>query len=131
MEFVIDCADPWALVEFWEQALGYVRHPEADGNPYVGLLPPAGQTDPVVVLQRVPESKSVKNRAHLDLYTSQPETLIRRLVEFGGMRIGGPQVHEGQWFQVMSDPEGNELCVLQEWVAELLGDEADAPDQPR
>jgi predicted enzyme related to lactoylglutathione lyase len=119
-EFVIDCADPWALVEFWETALSYSRHPEANGNPYLAVVPPAGEPGPVVILQRVPEPKVVKNRAHLDLYVSDPESLIERLVECGGTRSGAPQEYEGQWFQVMLDPEGNEFCVLQEWVPELL-----------
>lgn len=119
-EFVIDCRDPWALVSFWETALTYTRHPEATGEPYLGLLPPEDEPGPVVVLQRVPESKVVKNRAHLDLYVNDPETLIEHLLTAGGSRFGEPQTHEGQWFQVMRDPEGNEFCILEEWVPELL-----------
>ena len=119
-EFVVDCADPWAVVEFWEHALSYRRHPEADGNPYLGLMPPDDEPGPVVVLQRVPEPKMVKNRAHLDLYVAQPQPLIQRLLDVGGTTLGEPQVHAGQWFQVMRDPEGNELCVLQEWLPEFL-----------
>ena len=70
------------------------------------------------MLQRVPEPKTGKNRAHLDLYVADPESLIERLVSSGGTRAGDPQVHAGQWFQVMHDPEGNEFCVLQEWLEE-------------
>ena len=119
-EFVIDCSDPWALVSFWETALAYTRHPEATGEPYLGLLPPDDEPGPVVVLQRVPEPKVVKNRAHLDLYVKDPESLIGRLITTGGRRLGDPQTYEGQWFQVMQDPEGNEFCILKEWVPELL-----------
>ena len=118
LEFVIDCEDPWALVGFWEAALSYDRHPEADGNPYLGLLPPDDEPGPVLVLQRVPEPKAGKNRAHLDLYVADPNSLIEHLVSCGGRRVGDPQVHAGQWFQVMHDPEGNEFCVLQEWLEE-------------
>jgi len=118
-EFVIDCRDPWALVSFWETALTYTRHPEATGEPYLGMLPPENEPGPVVVLQRVPESKVVKNRAHLDLYVNDPESLIERLLSAGGSRLGDPQTYEGQWFQVMQDPEGNEFCILREWVTEL------------
>ena len=119
-EFVIDCSDPWALVSFWETALTYTRHPEATGDPYLGLLPPDDEPGPIVVLQRVPEPKVVKNRAHLDLYVKDPESLIERLITTGGRRLGDPQTYEGQWFQVMQDPEGNEFCILKEWVPELL-----------
>jgi hypothetical protein len=104
------------LVEFWELVLSYHRHLEADGDPYLGLLPPDGDHGPVVVLQRVPEPKAGKNRAHLDLYTTEPNELVQRLVDAGGRRLGAPQVHAGQWFQVMGDPEGNEFCVLEEWL---------------
>ena len=31
-----------------------------------------------------------------------------------------PQIYEGQWFQVMQDPEGHEFCIAKEWVPELL-----------
>lgn len=112
----MDCADPWALVEFWETALGYRRHPEADGVVYLGLVPPEGEHGPAVVLQRVREPRTGKNRAHLDLYLVDAPALIDRLVGIGGTRIGEPQVYEGQWFQVMHDPESNEFCVLEEWV---------------
>jgi hypothetical protein len=121
-EFVMDCLDPWALVEFWEAALGYTRHPESDGSPYLALMPPSDEPGPVVVLQRVSEKKAVKNRAHLDLYVPEPAPLIEALIGRGATRHGEPQVHEGQWFQVLCDPEGNEFCVLQEWVPELLDD---------
>ena len=119
-EFVIDCLDPWSLVTFWETALTYTRHPEATGEPYLGLLPPEDEPGPVVVLQRVPEAKVVKNRSHLDLYVNDPEGMVERLLAAGGSRLGDPQVYEGQWFQIMQDPEGNEFCVAREWVPELL-----------
>ena len=119
IEFVIDCRDPGALVSFWETALAYTRHPEATEQPYQGLLPPDDELGPVVVLQKVPESKVVKNRAHLDLYVTDPGSLIEHLLRIGGSRLGEPQTYEGQWFQVMQDPEGNELCILKERGPEL------------
>jgi len=77
---------------------------------------------PRVFFQRVPESKAVKNRVHLDLYVSagpgatpedrkadiEPEA--ERLVALGAERVEGRQ-ERNEYFVVMRDPEGNEFCV--------------------
>jgi Glyoxalase-like domain len=61
---VLDCADPEGLAEFWAPALGYVRLGTAGS--YVLLLPD-GKPGPKLLLQQVPEAKTVKNRMHLDI----------------------------------------------------------------
>ncbi|MGH9102229.1 MAG: VOC family protein [Acidimicrobiales bacterium] len=127
LEIGIDCADPHALAPFWLAALGYERA-DGDGDPYLDLVPPAGSNLPVVYLQRVPEGKTVKNRMHPDLWTAEPQELVARLEALGASKIGRPFGREGQlgwpdappgsseswWWQVMADPEGNELCVCRE-----------------
>lgn len=61
-----DCADPYALAEFWAGALGAVIAPGSrPGDARVCVDTPDGQ--PKLTFQRVPESKMVKNRLHLDL----------------------------------------------------------------
>jgi len=113
VEIGIDCLDPFALAPFWEAALGYNRA-EGDGHPYLNLLPPDGD-GPVVFLQRVPEGKGPKNRVHIDLYTRAPELLVERLVGLGGVLVGDPVGTGDLWsFVVLTDPEGNELCVCRE-----------------
>jgi predicted enzyme related to lactoylglutathione lyase len=43
---------------------------------------------------------------------SQPEQTIELLVSLGAKRLGEAMTgSEGGWWQVMSDPEGNEFCV--------------------
>jgi predicted enzyme related to lactoylglutathione lyase len=114
IEIGIDCADPVALAPFWAAALGYeVGDLDADGI-YLDLVPPrAGMT--IVYLQRVPEPKVTKNRAHLDLYDPDPEAAVERLERLGATKVGEPRTgSEGGWWQVMLDPEGNELCVCRE-----------------
>jgi predicted enzyme related to lactoylglutathione lyase len=111
IEIGIDTTDPEALAPFWAAALDYaIGDMDTDGI-YLDLVPPqAGR--PVVYLQRVPEPKSVKNRLHLDLMVSQPEQTIELLVSLGAKRLGEAMTgSEGGWWQVMSDPEGNEFCV--------------------
>ena len=71
--------------------------------------PPPGR------VQRVSEEKGPKNRVHLDLYTRAPELLVERLVGLGATMVGDPTGPGDLWsFVVLTDPEGNELCVCRE-----------------
>jgi catechol 2,3-dioxygenase-like lactoylglutathione lyase family enzyme len=103
IDLVIDCADPERLARFWAAALGYDEVGFKD--PYF-LLRSTDETDPPLLLQRVPEPKSVKNRMHLDIRTPDPETEARRLEEIGATRLW-----KGEGWITMADPEGNEFCV--------------------
>lgn len=109
IEVVIDCAEPLQLRSFWREALGYREHWAADE--LVVLVPEAGVKSPVL-LQRVPEPKAIKNRAHLDLVCSDVRDEVARLESLGarrshpGVRAYGPT----EWV-TMTDPEGNEFCI--------------------
>ncbi len=78
---------------------------------YVVLVPAEGVAPPLV-LQRVPEPKSGKNRMHVDLVTDEVEVEVARMEELGAVRLHD----EVQWagdarWLTMADPEGNEFCV--------------------
>jgi predicted enzyme related to lactoylglutathione lyase len=106
---VLDCTDPQRLAEFWEPALGYVSLGTAGS--YVLLLP-NGKPGPKLLLQQVPEAKTVKNRMHLDIETPDTETEATRLEGLGAQRVRDDQVHErGTNWILVTDPEGNEFCV--------------------
>lgn len=110
---VLDCSDPVALAGFWSQALRYevAEHEE----PYVVLRPSGVQRSrPMLLLQRVPEPKTTKNRMHIDLRVADIEAEATRLVEAGATRLGGERGQSGWRWIVMADPEGNELCVCRE-----------------
>jgi hypothetical protein len=69
---------------------------------------------PGMVFVPVPEGKSVKNRLHIDLapHTSQDrDAEIARLERLGAKRVDVGQPVAASW-TVLSDPEGNEFCVL-------------------
>jgi predicted enzyme related to lactoylglutathione lyase len=106
---VLDCADPTVLAEFWGPALDYVSVGEAGA--YVALVP-NGRSGPKLLLQRVAEPKSVKNRMHLDIEAADIEAESGRLVELGATRVerGACSEHGSTWI-LMADPEGNEFCV--------------------
>jgi predicted enzyme related to lactoylglutathione lyase len=106
---VLDCSDPQRLAEFWAPALDYVNLGDA-GN-YVVLFP-NGRPGPKLLLQGVPEPKTIKNRMHLDIETADIETEATRLEGLGARRVRDDQLHEhGTNWILMTDPEGNEFCV--------------------
>ena len=106
---VLDCADPDALAVFWSEALGYTT---LDGaGSYVPLVDRTGQR-PKLLLQRVAEPKSGKNRMHLDIQTSAVDEEVTRLEALGARRLEADANTERGWrWVVMADPEGNEFCV--------------------
>ena len=106
---VLDCADPDKLAGFWSAAIGYTTLGGA-GN-YVLLVDEAGQ-QPKLLLQRVSEPKSGKNRMHFDIETPTVDEEVARLEALGARRAlpGAMEEHGNRWV-VMTDPEGNEFCV--------------------
>ncbi len=75
----IDCADAQALRAFYCSALGY--EPSGDAEQYTSCVPGPDATGPKLVFQQVPEPKTAKNRAHLDLVVDDIETAAARFVD--------------------------------------------------
>jgi len=111
---VLDSVDPAAISGFWEEALGYRL--AADLGAFLVLVSRDDRAEPVVILQRVPEKPTGKNRMHVDLHPPDPEAHIARLEGLGGRRLGERvtelQEQYGVWWQQMADPQGNEFCVV-------------------
>src|SRR5687767_4328265 len=107
--FVLDCADPERLADFWAPALGYRR--DAPSPPYVSLRDPSG-AGPQWLLQRVPEPKITKNRMHPDLRVGDMDAELDRLLGLGATIVRGPFDDEGWATTVLADPEGNEFCLV-------------------
>jgi len=105
---VLDCADPETLADFWAAALGYVTLGSA-GN-YV-LLVAADGNQPKLLLQRVPEAKTVKNRMHLDIVTPDIHGEAARLEDLGARRVSEAMSEHGSTWVLMEDPERNEFCI--------------------
>lgn len=95
---VIDCLDNERLTPFWCAATGYVYRRTL--GPYVVLVPPERGTGlPLLLLQRVQEPKTAKNRVHLDVGGEDIEAAVERLVQLGATR--------GPFYE-----EDGELCVI-------------------
>jgi predicted enzyme related to lactoylglutathione lyase len=109
---VLDCDEPERLADFWAAALGYTREPLVE--PYLVLKPAPDAAGPELILQRVAEPKSTKNRMHFDMRIDDLDGEVRRLETLGARKLGDEVVEAGfHWF-VMADPEGNEFCVCRE-----------------
>lgn len=135
----VDAADPGRLAEFWGFALGYVLQPPPDGfdtweafadaldlstedrERYSAVIDPQG-VGPRILFQKVPEGKVAKNRWHLDIdlidrsvseeqQNRDRDVHIEALIARGAAEVARFDEPVGKWV-VMTDPEGNEFCVL-------------------
>ena len=59
-----DCADHALLAQFWSQVTGFIL--DGMGDDWAAIHDPRG-VGPRLLFYRVPESKTVKNRVHLDI----------------------------------------------------------------
>jgi catechol 2,3-dioxygenase-like lactoylglutathione lyase family enzyme len=109
----IDSADPEPVAAFWEAALGWRR--TYDHEEEIVLEPPVGSPEegiaPDLLVLRVPEAKSTKNRLHLDLRPDDQAAEVARLEALGARRVTVGQAEDVTWV-VLADPGGNEFCVL-------------------
>jgi hypothetical protein len=114
----IDTTDPGALATFWEQALGWRR--TFDEPDEVCIEPPEGSREdgvvPDLLFLKVPETKVVKNRLHIDLRPEDQAAEVERLEQLGARRADVGQRGDATWI-VMADPHGNEFCVLRALAA--------------
>ncbi len=107
-----DCANAYTVAQFWSAALG---RPVEDGDPearesFARIAGSEGDgAAPTMMFVQVPEPKTVKNRAHLDLTTTDRAAEVERL-----LALGASQVHDkgGTQWTTLADPEGNEFCVM-------------------
>ena len=117
-ELAIDCADPQGLAQFWCSVLGYEVQDEDDALVTIGspAVPEGknrrGPVPPALTFARVPEGKTVKNRLHIDVNPTDREQgeEVQRLIDLGARPADVGQGDES-WV-VLTDPEGNEFCVL-------------------
>jgi hypothetical protein len=118
----VDCHDPRKLAEFWSRALDW-RITYEDDDEFVIEPPedsPACDVCPDVLFNKVNEDKKVKNRWHFDLRPSDDQQgEVKRLMSLGARQIDIGQSGDESWV-VMSDPEGNEFCVLRPLTPEEL-----------
>ena len=100
----VDCHDPSGLARWWSRLLDGEVEVDPEG---ATLHTPGGLA---IDFLQVPEAKTVKNRLHLDLRSTDLEEATRQAEALGATRAD--DVYDGGGWQVLRDPEGNEFCIL-------------------
>jgi hypothetical protein len=139
-QVVVDAADPHAQADWWAQTLGWAVEPsdaefiqkmvaegyaqESDTTLHNGSLvwrdgaairhpdgPSEGERKRIL-FNRVPESKTVKNRVHLDVWVGRENVpaQVEQLIARGATKLYDGRQGPHTWV-TMQDPEGNEFCV--------------------
>lgn len=112
----VDCADAYALSEWWKSLLGYVDvddDPNEPGHEECMILSPV--TGHSLLFIEVPEPKQAKNRVHFDLRPQPGATRdqeVERVLALGAALVADLRRPDGGGWVTLADPEGNELCVL-------------------
>jgi hypothetical protein len=104
MEIVVDTSDPVRIAAWWAGVLGAEHKDHEHGYSYLEGVPEAPFESLVFV--PVPESKTVKNRIHLDVTTSDVQLLVD-----AGARLLRARDEDISW-SVLADPDGNEFCAF-------------------
>ncbi len=112
---VINCADLELMTRFWSQALGLLPSPAEPGDDFRVLR---GDRDNLS-LQRSRTPVTARDQMHLDLYSDDQAAEVERLTGLGATLVRHHQEDPDDDYVVMTDPEGNEFCVVA--VASPLG----------
>ncbi|MEU9864400.1 VOC family protein [Streptomyces sp. NPDC047971] len=104
----VDSHDLAGQARFWAQVLDWKVLYEDEHEVVIGA---DEHTLPGMCFLRVPESKTVKNRLHLDLTPDDRDAEVERILALGARRVDVGAGPEATWV-VLADPEGNEFCVL-------------------
>jgi predicted enzyme related to lactoylglutathione lyase len=108
----IDCADPYPLSRFYGAVTGWATDDEdRPGHDECAVLAPF-PAHPGLLFTRVPETKTGKNRLHLDLqpHGRTRDEEVERVIALGATLIADRR-GRGQGWVVLADPEGNEFCM--------------------
>ena len=106
---VIDCLNFDKMLSFWQEALHYVPREAATGG-WVVLRDPEAR-NPNISLNQVSKRLMGRNWLHFDLYTSDRESEVKRLLKLGAKRHR--QTYDpNDDFRVLEDPVGNLFCVV-------------------
>ena len=117
----IDCTDAYRLSLWWTEVLGYAEDPDDPNLPEHEecLIRSADGTHRLLFIT-VPDEKPGKNRLHLDLRPSDGtrDEEVERLLAIGATLYADHRRADGTGWVTLTDPEGNEFCVLRS-VAEV------------
>jgi len=111
MAVSFDARDAAQLAQFWAQALHRTVN---DGATEDSASIPAdtdGQQGPLLLFHKVPEDKTVKNRVHFDLRSTDVVADAERLTKLGAKQIRSLAENDNRWIGFI-DPDGNEFDLV-------------------
>jgi hypothetical protein len=111
----VDSRNAFAQSLFWSAVLGFAENPDDPNKPEHEecLIQSPDGTQRILFID-VPESKQVKNRIHFDLEPTDAtrDQELQRLLNLGATQVDDRRLSDGRGWVVLSDPEGNEFCIL-------------------
>lgn len=101
-----DAVNAESIAGFWGAVLGRPVN-EGATRDSATLGSREGEQDTPILFHGVPETKSVKNRVHLDLISSEFDSDLARLIG-----LGATEVASFDAWTTLRDPEGNEFDLI-------------------
>jgi len=112
----IDAVDAYAQSVWWSQVLDFTEDPDDPNEPGHELcLIMSNDRSQVLLFITVPDAgKTLKNRLHFDLRPTDGtrDDEVNRLLALGAAQTGDFRRPDGRGWITLTDPEGNEFCVL-------------------
>jgi catechol 2,3-dioxygenase-like lactoylglutathione lyase family enzyme len=111
----VDSRNAFAQSLFWSAVLGFAEDADDPNKPEHEecLIQSPDGTQRILFID-VPEAKQIKNRIHFDLEPTDVtrDEELQRLFDLGATQVDDRRLPDGRGWVVLSDPEGNEFCIL-------------------
>jgi hypothetical protein len=112
----VDAIDAYAQSVWWSKVLDFIEDPDDPNEPGHELCPIMSRDrSQVLLFITVPDGeKKLKNRVHFDLrpVDGTRDQEVERLLGLGALQVGDFRRPDGRGWITLTDPEGNEFCVL-------------------
>jgi predicted enzyme related to lactoylglutathione lyase len=95
---------------FWAAALDYV--PREENSDDFALLRPRDGVGPNLSLDQHHSEVHTPPRIHLDLYTDDQASEVKRLLALGATEVHWSKRPPDADYVILADPEGNRFCVV-------------------
>ena len=96
-------------IRFWSEALDY--EPLYDPEPDWVILVPKEGTGQRISIKLVTSEPLPRQRHHLDLYATDQDAEVKRLLELGAQTVAWDYEADADYV-VLADPDGNRFCVI-------------------
>jgi predicted enzyme related to lactoylglutathione lyase len=111
LAITFDAHNAAQLAQFWAQALHRTVNDAATEDFASIAADTDGRLGPALMFHKVPESKTVKNRAQFDLQAADVLAETDRLTSLGAQQIRSFGENNNRWISFL-DPEGNEFDLV-------------------